>query len=85
MGGSSDMFNDFLSNHWPMSWVADKFKKVDHVADSVLTGAGNAADAAGGLLGGLNSLFSGNSNILLYVGIGIAAIVIVPIVLQKVL
>ena len=77
------MFNDFLSNHWPLSWVADKFRKVDHVADSVLTGAGNAADAASGLLTSLNSLLSGNSNILLYAGIGIVAIVIVPIILQK--
>ena len=85
MGGTSDMFNDFLSNHWPLSWVADKFRKVDHVADSVLTGAGNAADAASGLLTSLNSLLSGNSNILLYAGIGIVAIVIVPIILQKVL
>ena len=83
MGGTSDMFNDFLSNHWPLSWVADKFRKVDHVADSVLTGAGNAADAASGLLTSLNSLLSGNSNILLYAGIGIVAIVIVPIILQK--
>lgn len=82
---TSDMFNNFLSDHWPMSWVADKFRRVDHVADSVLNGAGNAADAASGLLGGLSNLLSGNSNFLLYAGIGIAAIVIVPIVLQKVL
>ena len=79
------MFNNFLSDHWPMSWVADKFRRVDHVADSVLTGAGNAADAASGLLGGLTNLLSGNSNFILYAGIGIAAIVIVPIVLKKVL
>ncbi len=77
------MFDDFLSNHWPMSWVANKFKKADRVADAVLDGAGNVADAAGGLAGGLNNLFSGNSNFLLYAGIGIAAIVIVPILLNK--
>ena len=58
----------------PFRWAIGKLDKVDKIADKAADGASNLVD-----------LLAGTGNILLYIGIGIAAVVILPIVLEKVL
>ncbi len=53
-------------------WAYHKGEKIDKGADKVLDGANNLLD-----------LFTGNSNVLIYIGIGIVAIAIVPTLIEK--
>lgn len=76
MGGFWDDFETGFET--PFKWTYDKFNKADSVADRALDGAGNLAT-------GLTDLLSGNSNILLYVVIGVVAVAVLPTVLEKAL
>jgi hypothetical protein len=69
MGGLEDFGEGFES---PFKWAYHKAEKVDRVADNALDGVGNLTQGLSNLLGGLAS-----GNILLYLGIGIVAIVVI--------
>jgi len=69
-------FGDGFSK--PFKWAYGKFEKSDKAADKVLDAGTNAAD-------GLANLFGGNSNILVYLGIGLVAVIVLPKVIDKVL
>ena len=69
----------------PFVFAYNQAGRVVNLGDKVLDAAGHVATGTGGLADGLSSLLAGNSNVLLYAGIGIVAVVILPIVLQKVL
>ena len=73
MGWTSDFAEGFEK---PWKWAWDKLEKTDRIADKTLDGAGNIAE-------GLANLFNGNT--LLYIGLAVVGIVVIPIVLQKVL
>ena len=60
----------------PFKFAYDQGSRVVGLGDKLLDAAGNAAQ-------GLGNLLSGNS--LIYIMIGVAAIVILPIVLKRVL
>ena len=80
MGG---FFNDFADGFsMPFKWGYEKLKKVDKVADKSLDGAGSIAE-------GISDLLSGNSNMLMYLGLGIVAIgtafVVIPKLVDKVI
>lgn len=75
MGFGSDFLDGF---EMPFKYVYNKFDKADKVADKVLDAGASAA-------GGLADLLSGNSSILLYLGIGIVVVTVLPTVLNKVL
>ena len=76
MGG---FFNDFADGFsMPFKWGYEKLKKVDKVADKSLDGAGSIAE-------GISDILSGNSNVLIYLGIGVVAVVALPKILDKVL
>ena len=80
-------FDDFAEGFQkPFVWTWDHVgSKVLKIGEKSLDAAGNLASGAAGAAEGLASLLSGNSNILLYAGLGIVAVVVLPIVLQKVL
>jgi len=61
------------------------FDKATGVAGKVVDAAGNVATGAGNIAEGLGNLLSGNSNILMYIGLGIVAVVVLPVILEKVL
>lgn len=69
----------------PFDWAYDKAKKVDHVGDAVLNSAGTAIGGTADIIGGIGNVLSGNSNILVYCGIALVAVIIVPKLLDKVL
>ena len=72
-------WDDFAEGlQMPFKWAEKKFDKADKLVDKVADSAGNAA-------GGLADLLGGNSNILLYIGIAVVAVVVLPTVLNKVL
>jgi hypothetical protein len=75
MGFWSDLGDGFTM---PFKWVynqADKrFNQIDKIADKAASGADNLLDILGG-----------NSNFLVYAGIAIVAVLILPTVLNKVL
>ena len=80
-------FDDFATGFkMPFEWSWDHIgERVVNIADKSLDAAGNLASGAAGAANGLASLLSGNSNILLYAGLGIVAVVVLPVILQKVL
>lgn len=78
-----DDFKDGFSK--PYVWVYNKFQKVDKTADRVADTADRVVDGAGKAAQGLGDLLSGNSNILVYLGIGLVAVVVIPKVLDRVL
>jgi len=55
-----------------------RLDNLGNTADKLVGGVGNAAD-------GLGNLLAGNSNILVYLGIGALALVVVPKLIDKVL
>ena len=70
-------WNDFADGfEKPFKFVYDQGSRVVGLGDKFLDAAGKAAS-------GLGDLLSGNS--LIYIMIGVAAIVILPIVLKRVL
>ena len=66
----------------PFKWGYNKLKKADKVVDKSLDGAGSIAE-------GLADILSGNSNILLYLGLGVVAIgtafIVIPKLVDKVI
>ena len=66
----------------PFKWGYEKLKKADKVVDKSLDGAGSIAE-------GLSDILSGNSNILLYLGLGIVAVgtafIVIPKLVDKVI
>ena len=62
----------------PVIWVADKIHKVDKIADSILDITAHTAS-------GVDDMLTGKSHFLVYLGIGVVAMVVLPIVLKKVL
>ena len=56
----------------PFEWAYNKAAKLDKGADKVLDGASNLLD-----------IFTGNSNILIYLGIGIVAVAVLPTLIEK--
>jgi len=75
MGFLGDVGDGFTM---PFKWGYEKLKKVDKVADKSLDGAGSIAE-------GISDILSGNSNVLIYLGIGVVAVVALPKILDKVL
>lgn len=70
-------YNDFADGfEKPFKFVYDQGSRVVNLGDKLLDAAGNAAQ-------GLGNLLSGNS--LIYIMIGVGAIVILPIILKRVL
>lgn len=68
-------WNDFADGfEKPFKWAYGKLDKADKLVDKAADGAGNLVD-----------LLGGNANILLYVGIGVLAVVVLPVVLEKIL
>lgn len=59
-------------------WLYNKGKKVDKLADKSL-------DSAGSVAGGLADILSGNSNVLIYLGIGLVTVIALPKIIDKVL
>jgi hypothetical protein len=82
MGGLGDVGDFFKDVGTGMGMVFkpiyDKgvglFNKGDKLLDKATDGAGNILD-----------LFAGNSNVLIYIGIGIVAVAVLPVILSKVL
>jgi len=80
MGG---FWNDFADGFQkPFKWGYEKLKKADKVVDKSLDGARSIAE-------GISNILSGNSNILLYLGLGIVAVgtafVVIPKLVDKVI
>ena len=71
MGFLDDVGDQFSK---PFKWIDSKFDKVDNVANKALGAGGNVLD-----------LLGGNSNTLVYIGIGIVAVAVLPTILNKVL
>ena len=71
-----DDFKDNFAKPW--KWAYSKFEKSDKAADKVLDAGTNAAASLADILGG-------NSNILVYAGIALVAVIVLPKVLDKVL
>lgn len=69
----------------PFNWAYDKGKKLDHFGDSLINGASSAVGGAADIIGGLGNIFSGNSNILVYCGIAIVAVIVLPKLIDKAL
>ncbi len=79
-------FNDFGDNFIkPWKWAADKFKKADRTVDHAADTADRVVDGAGKAAQGLGDLLSGNSSILMYLGIGLVAVVVLPKLIDRVL
>ena len=83
MGGFGGFMSDFAEGFsMPFKWGYEKLKKVDKVADKSLDSAGSVAE-------GLSDLLSGNSNILLYLGLGVVAVgtafIVIPKLVDKVI
>ena len=75
MGFLEDFGDGFAA---PFKWAYHKVEKIDKMTD-------NLADAGIGAAGGLADLLSGNSNILIYIGVGIVGVVVLPVLLEKLL
>jgi hypothetical protein len=69
----------------PFKFAYNQGERVVGLGDKILDAAGHAATGLGGAIEGLGSLLSGNSNILLYLGLGIVGVIVLPKVLEKVL
>jgi hypothetical protein len=80
MGGFWNDFADGFS--MPFKWGYEKLKKADKVVDKSLDGAGSIAE-------GISNILSGNSNILLYLGLGVVAVgtafIVIPKLVDKVI
>lgn len=70
--GFWDDFADGIEK--PFKWGYNKLDKADKAADKVLDAGNNVLD-----------ILNGNSNTLVYIGIGIVAVVVLPTILNKVL
>jgi len=81
MGG----FDDFLTGFkQPFEFVYDHGVKPGlGLLDKATGTAGKLLDAGGNVATGLGDLLSGNSNILLYIGLGIVGVVVLPVLLDK--
>ena len=62
----------------PVVWVADKIQKVDHIVDNVL-------DITAHTTSQVDNILTGKSHFLMYLGIGVLVVVVLPIVLNKAL
>ena len=62
----------------PFVWAYDKASKLDHTADTILD---RGTAAASNLL----DLIGGNGNVLIYLGIGLVAVIVLPKLLDMVL
>jgi hypothetical protein len=82
MGWWND-FKDGFSK--PYVWAYHKFERVDRTADHVADTADRVVDGAGKAAQGLGDLLSGNSNLLVYAGLGIVAVVVLPKLIDRVL
>ena len=71
-----DDFKDGFAK--PFEWAYHKLDKVDKASDKVMDASTNAAS-------GLADLLGGNSNILVYAGVALVAVIVLPKVLDKVL
>ena len=69
----------------PFKYVYSKFEKIDKLADGLANAGVNVANAGANAAGGLADILAGNSNILLYLGIGIVAITVLPVLIEKLL
>jgi hypothetical protein len=79
-------WQDFATGfQMPFEWGYNKLSRIDGVANNAINAAGNVVQAGGNLAGGLGDLLAGNSNILLYLGIGVVTIVVLPVLLDKLL
>jgi hypothetical protein len=68
--------------------VKPAFNLIDRAsgaAGNVITGAGNIAQGAGNAALGLGDFLGGNSNFLLYAGLGLVAVLVVPKLIDKIL
>ena len=63
----------------------DRIDKISSIGDTAIAAADKAVSAAGDTLGGIGDLFAGKSNTLVYIGIGIVAVAVLPTILNKVL
>ncbi|MDR3543856.1 MAG: hypothetical protein P4L69_23310 [Desulfosporosinus sp.] len=59
---------------WSYDQVAKRFDQADKLTDKVVGGAGNVLDILGG-----------NFNILVYAGIGLVAVILLPKILDRVI
>jgi hypothetical protein len=66
-------------------YLWDRVKRVDRLNDKLGDVAEGAVNAASGAVDTLGTILSGKSNVLLYIGLGVLTIVVLPVVLQKVL
>ena len=82
MGFLSDFGDGFIK---PWKWAADKFQRADKTVDHAADAADRVVDAGGKAAQGLGDLLSGNSNVLVYLGIGIVALAVVPKLIDRVL
>jgi len=89
-----NFWDDFATGFkMPFEYIYDHgIKPAGNVLDKFSGAAGKAADAAGNLVTGagnaalgLGDLLGGNSNILMYIGLGILGVVVLPVLLDKLL
>jgi hypothetical protein len=66
-------------------YLWNRLKRIDRINDKLGDAAENTVSAAAGAVDTLGNILSGKSNILLYIGLGVIAVVVLPVVLQKVL
>lgn len=69
----------------PFVWIYNKVKKVDHMVDNAMDSTSHVVSSVGSIAGGIGDVLSGRSNMLLYIGLGLLAVVVVPVILEKVL
>lgn len=59
--------------------------KVIDIADRVGTSSGQIISATGDIAGGISSIISGRSNLFLYAGIAVIAVIVLPKLVDKLL
>ena len=84
------VYNSVLKPIGEKAWgygqsMLNRFDNINHVADVAVGAAGNIVQGAGNAAQGIGSFLGGQSNILLYIGIGAAALLILPELVDKVL
>ena len=62
-----------------------RLDRIGDVGDKALGAAGQLVGGAGNAAEGIGNFLGGNSNILLYIGVGLVAVMVLPKILDRVL
>lgn len=88
-----DFWNDFGNSFaLPFTTIYNGFHRVEHVGERIIdigdrvgTASGEIITATGDIASSIGNVVSGRSNLLLYVGIAIVAVIVLPKVVDKLL